>query len=610
MERLERIGLLARADEFNRLAGDLLERQRAAATGVAVHLRHDHAVKIDLLGEGLSHVHGILAGHGVDDHENLVGLHGGLDVGGLFHHLFVDMQTTRRVDDDHVAQVIDGEANALARDFHRVLAVAAIDFHAHLVAERLQLIGRSRAIHVAGHEQGAVALALQQIRKLGGSGGFTRALQADEHNHVGNAAREHEPRIGLAEQRRELVEHDFHDVLRRRERIEHLSSQAALLRIGDEALDDLEVHVGLEQRHANFPHGRIDVVFSKAALRFQAAENALQAIGEVLKHTSSLLSRFAFVEFAHERSRKIVRVEIFQIAQALAHADFINGQAKLVAHGQRDAALRGAIELGYNHAVQIERFIEHARLRQAILAGGRVNHEHGVHGRLRALAHHIHDLLQLAHKVVRRMQASRRVNEHQIAAIGLGAFDGVVAHACRVASALSFHDGNVRAAGPFFELLDSRSAERVGGTQNNLAAGIGAFLGELADCGGFAGAVNADEQNACGIAAKRIGLGGGKRACKLIIQAIEHSIGIGQRLARGFVAKVFDNLRRCRTAHVGQNERFFQIVPKIVVQIRTAIEQDVHLLGEFLARARKTLADSIKESHENALSCEWKSQPC
>ena len=49
MERLERIGLLARADEFNRLAGDLLERQRAAATGVAVHLRHDHAVKIDLL---------------------------------------------------------------------------------------------------------------------------------------------------------------------------------------------------------------------------------------------------------------------------------------------------------------------------------------------------------------------------------------------------------------------------------------------------------------------------------------------------------------------------------------------------------------------------------
>ena len=50
-------------------------RKRAAATGVAVHLRHDDAVEIDPLGEGRSHVHHVLAGHGVDDHEDLVGLH-------------------------------------------------------------------------------------------------------------------------------------------------------------------------------------------------------------------------------------------------------------------------------------------------------------------------------------------------------------------------------------------------------------------------------------------------------------------------------------------------------------------------------------------------------
>ena len=556
MEWLERIGLLACADEFNRLACDLHERQRAAATGVAVHLRHDHAVEIDLLGEGLSHVHGILAGHGIDDHENLVGLHGGLDIGGLFHHLFVDMQTTRRVDDDHVTQVVDGEAHALARDFHRILAVAAIDLHAHLVAERLQLIGRSRTVYVAGHEQGAVALALQQVCELGRSGGFTRALKAHEHDHIGDAAREHQARIGLAKQRRKLVEHDFHDVLRRRERIEYLGGQAALLRVRDEALHDLEVHIGLEQRHANLAHCRVDIVFGKAALRFQAAENALQAIGEVLKHTNSLLSRFAFVEFTHKSACEIVRVEIFQIAQALAHADFINRQAKLVAHGQRDAALRGAIEFGYDHAIQIERLIEYARLRQAILTRGRIDHEHGIHGHLRALAHHIHNLLQLAHEVVGRMQTPRSVDEHQIRAIGLGAFDGVVAHACRVASALALHDRHVRAAGPLFELLDSGGAERVGGTQNDLATGIGAFLGELADRGGFACAVDANEQHACGLATKRIGLSLGKRAGQFFIQTIEHGIGIGQRLARGFIAKVFDHLRRSRAAHVGQDERF------------------------------------------------------
>jgi len=52
-------------------------------------------------------------------------------------------------------------------------------------------------------------------------------------------------------------------------------------------------------------------------------------------------------------------------------------------------------------------------------------------------------------------------------------------------------------------------------------------------------------------------LGGGKRACKLAIQPIEHSICIGQRLARSLIAQAFDDLRRCRTAHVGKNERFF-----------------------------------------------------
>ena len=190
----------------------------------------------------------------------MIGLHGRLDVCGLFHHFFVDVQTARRVDDHHVAQVVDGEAHALACDFHGVLPVAAIDLHAHLVAERLQLVGCGRAVHVAGNQQRAVAFALQQIGELRCGGGFTGALQAHQHDDIGNAAGKYQARIGLAEQRGKLVEHDLHDVLCRRQRIEHLGGKAALLRVGDEAFHYLEVHVGLEQRHANFSHGRVDVV--------------------------------------------------------------------------------------------------------------------------------------------------------------------------------------------------------------------------------------------------------------------------------------------------------------------------------------------------------------
>ena len=51
-------------------------------------------------------VHYVLTGHGIDDHKDLVGIHGLLDVLRLGHHSLVDVQTARRVDDDHIAQVV------------------------------------------------------------------------------------------------------------------------------------------------------------------------------------------------------------------------------------------------------------------------------------------------------------------------------------------------------------------------------------------------------------------------------------------------------------------------------------------------------------------------
>lgn len=208
------------------------------------------------------------------------------------------------------------------------------------------------------------------------------------------------------------------------------------------------------------------------------------------------------------------------------------------------------------------------------------------------------------------MQASCRVDEHQIAAIGLGAFDGVVAHACRSLPRLRSTMGT-------FARRDHSSSCSIAAARNvsaepriTLRPASAPSLASLPTVVVLPAPLMPTNRTHAASPPNGSASAVANRACKLIIQAIEHSICIGQRLARGFVAQVFDDLRCCRTAHVGQNERFFQIVPKIVVQIRTAIEQDVHLLGEFLARTRKALADSIKESHENALSCEWKSQPC
>ena len=75
VERLEVVELLAGTREEDRLADDLLHRQRGATARVAVDLGEDHAVEADRLVERLGDVHRFLAGHGVDDEQRVVRLH-------------------------------------------------------------------------------------------------------------------------------------------------------------------------------------------------------------------------------------------------------------------------------------------------------------------------------------------------------------------------------------------------------------------------------------------------------------------------------------------------------------------------------------------------------
>ena len=67
LEQLERLGLLAGADEQDGLAGHLTHRQCRAAAGIAVGLGENHAGEAQGIVERPRRVDGILAGHAVDD---------------------------------------------------------------------------------------------------------------------------------------------------------------------------------------------------------------------------------------------------------------------------------------------------------------------------------------------------------------------------------------------------------------------------------------------------------------------------------------------------------------------------------------------------------------
>ena len=72
MKILERVHLLADAEELDRLAGDGAHRERRAAAAVAVHAGQHDAGDADALVEVAGEIDGVLAGQRVGDEQDFV----------------------------------------------------------------------------------------------------------------------------------------------------------------------------------------------------------------------------------------------------------------------------------------------------------------------------------------------------------------------------------------------------------------------------------------------------------------------------------------------------------------------------------------------------------
>src|SRR6266540_1235591 len=121
MEILELVELLPGGGKFDRLAGDGLDGERRAAAGVTVELRQDDAVEIDRLRERLRDVDGVLTRHCVEDEEDVVRLRGSPHPRELIHHLLVDMEAPRGVEDYRVPALRPGLLDALLNDRDGIL---------------------------------------------------------------------------------------------------------------------------------------------------------------------------------------------------------------------------------------------------------------------------------------------------------------------------------------------------------------------------------------------------------------------------------------------------------------------------------------------------------
>ena len=97
----------------------------------------------------------------------------------LAHHLLVDVQPARRVQQHHVVGLQRGLRERPPRDGERRLAGRRRrESRADLGGERLELQDGRRTVNVGADQQHLLVLLLDQpARKLAGGGGFAGALQ-------------------------------------------------------------------------------------------------------------------------------------------------------------------------------------------------------------------------------------------------------------------------------------------------------------------------------------------------------------------------------------------------------------------------------------------------
>ena len=288
IEIVQRVHLLADADQLDRLAGDGAHRQRRAATAVAVDAGQHDACDADALVEIAREIDGVLAGQGVGHQQDFMRAGGGLDLRHLDHQRLVDMRAAGGVEHDDVVALQASDLFGADGDLNRRLARhdrQRVD--ADLAAEHGELFLRRRTLDVERGHQHALLLAFRQaLGDLCGGGGLTGALQADHHDGD-RGGRVEVDGLGLGAQRLgQDVRDDLDDHLAGRDRLDDIGADGALARLVGKAAHDFQRDVGLQQRAAHFAQSRFHIRLAQRAAARELVEYAGKLFAEAFEHLS------------------------------------------------------------------------------------------------------------------------------------------------------------------------------------------------------------------------------------------------------------------------------------------------------------------------------------
>ncbi|MNH15569.1 hypothetical protein D3C79_751830 [compost metagenome] len=281
MERLQRFGFLAHAEELDRFAGNVTDGQRSTAARVTIDLGQHHAGQRQRLVKGLGGVGRILAGHGVDHKQGFHRLDRRVHLLDFVHHRFVNVQTAGGIDDQYVVELQLGLLQRTVNDVDRFFFdIRREEVDADAFRQGFQLFDRRWAINVGGNHQDFFLLFFfQEFTKLGDAGSFTGALQARHQHHCWRLRRQVQLGVHFAHRGNQLALDDLDELLPRRQAFVDFMTYRAFFYAIDKVPHHRQRNVRFQQCHAHFTQGFLDIFFGQPPTAADIAQGARQTIG-------------------------------------------------------------------------------------------------------------------------------------------------------------------------------------------------------------------------------------------------------------------------------------------------------------------------------------------
>ena len=204
----------------------------------------------------------------------------------LGHHFLVDGQAPGGVHQQHVHELAAGILQRPGRNgLGRLAGLGVMKLHLDLLGQGAQLFDGRGTVYVAAHHHDFLVFPFpQQLRQLGGGGGFTRALQAG-HQHHGRGLRPEVQLPGAAAQDfDQLVLDHLDEGLPGAEAFVHLLANGPLFDALGKTAHHRQGHVGLQQRHPDVSQGISDVVLGNSRLAADLFECVGKPVAEIFEH--------------------------------------------------------------------------------------------------------------------------------------------------------------------------------------------------------------------------------------------------------------------------------------------------------------------------------------